>query len=86
MWSTGTLSKINARRLSKEEKACQKMQVILGEYGLQVTLKALVDSVEQSIKKLGKTSINLILVESLQGIYKGYSRRHEPFDDEDKLK
>lgn len=83
MWSGSSLTKVNApKKLSKEEEAQPKMQEILEEYGLQITLKTLVNALEKLIEKRGKDHLNLMVVEGLRGLYKGYMRRHEPNEDE----
>jgi hypothetical protein len=83
MWSGSSLTKVNApKKLSKEEEAQPKMQEILEEYGLQITLKTLVNALEKLIEKRGKDHLNLMIVEGLRGLYKGYMRRHEPNEDE----
>ena len=85
MLSTGTLKKINAPKkvLSLEEKTLPKMIEILEDTGLQVTLKVLIDALEALIKKRGKDHLNLMVLEGLRGLYKGYMRRHEPNEDKD---
>jgi hypothetical protein len=83
MWSGSSLTKVNApKKLSKEEEAQPKMQEILEEYGLQITLKTLVNALEKLIEKRGKDHLNLMIVEGLRGLHKGYMRRHEPNEDE----
>lgn len=82
MWSGSTLSKLNApKKPTKEEEAQPKMQEFLEEYGLQITLKTLVKSLEKLIEKRGKDHNNLMIVEGLRGLYNGYMRRHEPNED-----
>ena len=84
MWSTGTLRKLNAeRKPSKEELAQPKMQEFLEDNGLQITLKTLIVSLEKLIEKRGKDHLNLMVLEGIRGLYKGYMRRHEPNEDED---
>ena len=83
MWSGSSLSKVNAKRQpTREDEARPKMQEILEEYGLQITLKTLVDSLENLIKKRGKDHLNLMILEGLRGLYTGYMRRHEPGEDD----
>lgn len=82
MWSGSTLTKINTpKKPTKEEEALPKMQEFLEEYGLQITLKTLVNSIEKLIEKRGKDHNNLMIVEGLRGLYNGYMRRHEPNED-----
>lgn len=64
-----------------EEEAFPKMLAILERYGLQITLKTLIDSLEELIRKRGKDHLNLMVVEVLRGLHKGYLRRHEPSDE-----
>jgi hypothetical protein len=84
MWSGSSLSKINAKkRPTMEEEARPKMVAMLEEYGLQLTLSTLVDALEALIKKRGKDHLNLMVLEGVRGLYKGYMRRHEPNEDDD---
>jgi hypothetical protein len=84
MWSPSTLSKLNAeKKPTKESEARPKMQEFLEEYGLQITLKTLLEALEKLIEKRGKDHLNLMVVEGLRGLYKGYMRRHEPNEDDD---
>jgi hypothetical protein len=83
MWSTPTLAKLNAeKKPTKEELARSQMQAFLEEYGLQITLKTLVEALEKLIEKRDKDHLNLLILESLRGIYRGYMRRHERSHDE----
>jgi hypothetical protein len=84
MWSTGTLAKLNAKKKpTKEEEARPKMEEFLEEYGLQITLKTLVDALQKMIEKRGKDHLNLMVIEGLRGLYNGYMRRHEPNEDKE---
>ena len=84
MWSTGTLSKMNAaKKPTKEDEARPKMQEFLEEDGLQITLKTLVVALEKLIEKRGKDHNSLMIVEGLRGLYNGYMRRHEPNEDKE---
>lgn len=64
-----------------EEEAFPKMLAILERYGLQITLKTLVDALEELIRKRGKDHLNLMVVEGIRGLHKGYLRRNEPSDE-----
>jgi hypothetical protein len=84
MWSPTTLAKLNAeKKPTKEELARPEMQGFLEEYGLQITLKTLVDALEKLIEKRGKDHLNLMVLEGIRGLYKGYMRRHEPSESDE---
>jgi hypothetical protein len=63
-----------------EEEALPKMQEILERYGLQITLKTLVDSLEELIRKRGPSIEACLIVEAIKGLHAGYIRRHEEDD------
>jgi hypothetical protein len=84
MWSNPTLRKLNApKKLTHEEEALPKMKAFLDEYGLQITLKTLGDSLEKLMEKRGKHVVTLMVLEGIRGLHKGYLRRHEPEEDSD---
>jgi hypothetical protein len=62
-----------------EEEAYPKMEALLYENGLQVTLKIFIDALDKLIKERGNPNIvGKIVLESLKGIHAGYCRRNEP--------
>lgn len=67
---------------SMEQIALPKMQAILDENGLQITLKVLIDSLDNLIKKRGKSVEGLLVLETLKGIHAGYCRRNEEDEEE----
>lgn len=64
-----------------EEDAYPKMEAILNENGLQITLKVFIDSLEKLMEKRGKTVAGLLILETLKGLHAGYLRRYEPEDE-----
>jgi hypothetical protein len=70
---------------SMEEIAYPKMKAILDENGLQITLKTLIDSLQNLIDERGKTLESVIILETLRGLHAGYLRRYEVKDDIDIL-
>ena len=60
-----------------EELASPKMEAILFENGLQITLKTLIDALQKMIDQRGKDELNLMVIEGLRGLYNGYMRRYE---------
>lgn len=67
---------------SMEQIALPKMEALLEKNGLQITLKVLIDSLENQIEKRGKSSEGLLILETLKGIHAGYCRRNEEEEDE----
>lgn len=63
---------------SAEAAASHQMQEILENFGLQITLKTLVDSLEELIKKRGQDYVNQAALKGLRDVYKGYLDRYEP--------
>lgn len=68
---------------SLEEEALPKMEHILENYGLQITLKTLADSLKNLIKKRGRSIEALLILETIKGIHAGYLRRHEEDNDDE---
>lgn len=66
-----------------EQEALPKMEAILEGYGLQVTLKIFVDSLQNLIKRRGKSIEALLIMETIKGLHAGYLRRHEEADDDE---
>lgn len=64
-----------------EEEALPKMKFILENFGLQITLKVLIDSLNYLMEKRGKSIEALFVLEVLKGIHSGYCRRYEPEED-----
>lgn len=62
---------------SMEEEAYPKMEAILNENGLQITLKILIDSLQKLIDKRGKSIEGVLILEALKGLHAGYLRRYE---------
>lgn len=62
---------------TREEIAKPLMYNMLNEFGLQITLKVLIDSLDELIEKRGKTSYSLLMLEALKGLHAGYIRRNE---------
>ena len=62
---------------TSEELARPKMEEILFNNGLQVTLKVLIDSLQKMIDERGGSAISFLILESLRGIHKGYLRRYD---------
>ncbi len=60
-----------------ESEARPQMLAILEKYGLQITLKTLVDSLEELLKKRGPSISGCLILEALRGLHAGYLRRHE---------
>lgn len=69
---------------SMEEEAYPKMEAILNENGLQITLKILIDSLQKLIDKRGKSIEGVLILEALKGLHAGYLRRYEIKDKENK--
>lgn len=72
---------VMARMIKKsmEQKAYPKMEAILYENGLQVTLKIFIDSLEKMISERGNPNIvGKMVLETLKGVHAGYCRRNEP--------
>lgn len=63
-----------------EAAALEKMQEILENFGLQITLKTLADSLEELIRKRGPSIEACMVVETIKGLHAGYIRRHEEDD------
>lgn len=88
MWSTQTLTKLNAEKpaakLSMEEIAAPIMEQLLTENGLQITLKILADALENLMEKRGPSVEGCLILETLRGLYKGYCRRHEEEEHKEK--
>jgi hypothetical protein len=63
--------------ISMEDEALFKMEAILEEYGLQITLKILADGLENLMYKRGKSITGLLVLESIKGLHAGYVRRNE---------
>lgn len=74
---------MNKKYPNMEAEAADKMEEILFGYGLQITLKTLIDALQKMIEKRGKDHLNLMVVEGLRGLYNGYMRRHEPDEPDD---
>jgi len=60
-----------------EAEAYDKMEEILFEYGLQISLKTLADSLQKMIDIRGPSVEGLMILEGLKGLHAGYIRRHE---------
>jgi hypothetical protein len=67
-------------KLTMEEEALPQMQDFIQKYGIQITLKTLVDSLEKLFKGT-KYRENLLIVEMLRGLHTGYCRRYEVDSD-----
>jgi hypothetical protein len=63
---------------SAEAAARAQMQEILENFGLQITLKTLVDSLEKLIEKRGKDHVNQMALKGLRELYQSYLNRYEP--------
>jgi hypothetical protein len=61
-----------------EAAALDQMRTILEDFGLQITLKTLVDSLEKLIEKRGKDHVNQRVLKELRETYQGYLNRYEP--------
>ena len=60
-----------------EEVAFQDMKKILFGNGLQITLKTLIDSLEELLEQRGSSTEAIMVLEGLKGLYTGYMRRYE---------
>lgn len=63
-----------------EAAALVKMQEILENFGLQITLKTLADSLAELIRKRGPSIEACLIMEAIKGLHAGYIRRHEEDD------
>jgi len=66
--------------MTMEAEARPQMEKFLRKYGLQITLKTLIDSLE-NWEPFDDTLI-IYIIETLKGIHKGYLRRHENEKDD----
>jgi len=65
-----------------EQLAYPKMESLLFDNGLQITLKTLIDAMETMEQTRGKTMQSMMVLEGLRGLYHGYVRRYELDDVE----
>ena len=68
-----------------EEKAYPKMEAILNENGLQITLKILIDALQKLIDKRGKSVAGLIILETLRGLHAGYLKRYDVEEEQNEV-
>lgn len=60
-----------------EELAQPKMDELLGENGLQICLKTLINALEDRFNKKGTSIEGTMVLEGLKGLHKGYCRRYD---------
>ena len=63
--------------MSAEDEAQAKMSAILFGYGLQTTLKTLINALTEMIGLRGHSIEGVMILESLKGLMRGYCSRYE---------
>ncbi len=63
------------KRTTMEDEAYPQMRDFLDKYGLQITLKTLIDALQSKIKTGKPYLVSAFVLEALKGIYSGYRDR-----------
>jgi hypothetical protein len=70
---------------SMEEEAFPQMEKILEKYGLEITLKILIDALGALLNKRGNPDYGLTALDDLKKTYVTYCLRYDGEDEEDDL-